>query len=111
MIRVERRLTQPRWLAPAVPVFSLVVAFGVMTLILLATHHPPGHTFRRLFDAGFVGTTDLNNTLVAATPLLFTGLCAAAAFRSHRDLCASRPGHAEGRSAHGEMATSLERGP
>ena len=81
MIRVERRLTQPRWLAPAVPVFSLVVAFGVMTLILLATHHPPGHTFRRLFDAGFVGTTDLNNTLVAATPLLFTGLCAAAAFR------------------------------
>ena len=42
MIRVERRLTQPRWLAPAVPLVSLVVAFGVMTLILLATHHAPG---------------------------------------------------------------------
>jgi general nucleoside transport system permease protein len=81
VIRFERRLAQPRWLAVAVPIGSLVVAFGVMAIVLLVTHHPPGHTFRRLFESGFVGRQALNDTFVTATPLLFTGLCAAVAFR------------------------------
>ena len=81
MIRVERRLKQPRWLLVAVPIGSILVSFVVMTIVLLATHHPPGHTFRRLFDSAFVGEQSLNATLVSATPLLFTGLCAAVAFR------------------------------
>jgi simple sugar transport system permease protein len=81
VIRLERRLAQPRWLAYAVPLGSLLVAAGVMTLVLLATHHAPGYTFRRLIDAGFVGGRNINNTIVSATPLAFTGLCAAAAFR------------------------------
>jgi ABC-type uncharacterized transport system permease subunit len=81
VIRIERRLRQPRWLTIVVPVGSVVVAFCVMTVVLLATHHPPGHTFRRIFDTAFVGTQSLNATLVSATPLLFTGLCAAVAFR------------------------------
>jgi simple sugar transport system permease protein len=81
MIRIERRLAQPKWLTFAVPIGSVIVAFGVMTLVLLATHHSPGHTFRRLFDTGFVGSQSLNATFVAAAPLVFTGLCAAIAFR------------------------------
>jgi len=81
MIRIERRLVQPRWLSVAVPIGTVVVAFGVMTIVLLATHHPPGHTFDRLFTTGFGGKDALNGTFVAATPLLFTGLCAAVAFR------------------------------
>jgi len=81
MIRIERRLEQPRWLSVAVPIGSLVAAVFVMTLVLLATHHSPGHTFRRLFDTAFVGQQSLNATFVSATPLLFTGLCAAVAFR------------------------------
>ena len=81
MIRVERRLTQPRWLTLAVPVGSIVVAIGVMTLVLLATHHAPGHTFRRIFDSAFSNERALNATFVSMTPLLFTGLCAAIAFR------------------------------
>ena len=81
MIRIERRLQQPKWLTIAVPIGSVVVAFVVMTLVLLVTHHAPGHTFRRLFDTAFVGTQSLNATFVSATPLLFTGLCAAVAFR------------------------------
>ena len=52
-----------------------------MTVVLLATHHAPGHTFRRLFDSGFVGEQALNATFISATPLIFTGLCAAVAFR------------------------------
>ena len=81
MIRIERRLHQPRWLVLAVPAGSVVLAFGVMTVVLLATHHPPGHTFRRLFDSAFIGRAALNATFVSATPLLFTGLAAAVAFR------------------------------
>jgi simple sugar transport system permease protein len=81
VIRVERRLAQPRWLSFAVPVASIVVAFVFMTVVLLITHHPPLHTFRRLLQAGFGGKQALNDTLVSTTPLLFTGLCAAVAFR------------------------------
>jgi simple sugar transport system permease protein len=81
MIRIERRLQQPKWLKVAVPVGSIAVAFGLMAIVLLVTHHAPGHTFRRLFDSGFGGRRELNASFIAATPLIFTGLCAAAAFR------------------------------
>ena len=81
MIRIERRLEQPRWLTVVVPVVSVAVAFLLATLVLLATHHPPLHTFRRLFDAAFLDNGALTDTLVSATPLAFTGLCAAVAFR------------------------------
>ena len=81
MIRIERRLAQPKWLLFAVPVGSLVVAFGLMTIVLLVTHHPPLHTFSRLLSSGFGSTQSLNDTLVSTTPLIFTGLCAAVAFR------------------------------
>jgi simple sugar transport system permease protein len=80
-MRIERRLHQPRWLMVAVPVVSIAVAFVFATMILLATHHPPLHTFRRLVDAAFLGDGALTETLVSATPLAFTGLAAAVAFR------------------------------
>lgn len=80
-MRVERRLEQPRWLSLAVPLVSIVVAFVFATIVLVATHHPPLHTFRRLFDAAFLSNGALSETVVAATPLAFTGLAAAAAFR------------------------------
>ena len=81
MIRIERRLEQPRWLSIAVPVGSILIAFVFMTVVLLATHHPPLETFRKLFDNAFIGADALNATFVAAMPLVFTGLCAAVAFR------------------------------
>jgi simple sugar transport system permease protein len=81
MIRFERRLQQPKWLSIAVPVGSIVVAFGLMAIVLLATHHPPLHTFGRLLSSGFGSRQSLNDTLISATPLIFTGLCAAVAFR------------------------------
>jgi len=81
VIRIERRLEQPRWLDVAVPLGSILVAFAVMTVVLLATGHAPGHTFWRLLVTGFGSMFALNSTLVSATPLIFTGLCAAVAFR------------------------------
>jgi simple sugar transport system permease protein len=80
-VRFERRLTQPRWLSLAVPAGSLVFAFVVAGIVLLVTGHNPVSTYRQLFDAAFLQTGSLSQTLVTTTPLLFTGLAAAAAFR------------------------------
>ena len=80
-IRIERRLNRKRWLIVAVPVGSLIVAHLIITLLLLSTGHPPIHTFRRLFDAAYLADGALTGTLIAATPLAFTGLAAAVAFR------------------------------
>jgi simple sugar transport system permease protein len=80
-MRLERRLERPRWLLAAVPVGSVAFAFLLMALVLLVTGHNPGSTYRRLFDSAFFADGALTSTLVFATPLAFTGLAAAAAFR------------------------------
>src|SRR5579862_6848341 len=80
-LRIERRLKQPRWLTFAVPAGSLVFAFFASGVVLLATGHDPLSSYRQLIDAAFVSTGSLSQTLVSATPLAFTGLAAAAAFR------------------------------
>ena len=80
-MRIERRLDQPWWLNVAVPAGSLGVAFGIMAVVLVASGHDPGHTYRALFEAAFTGHGALSATLISATPILFTGLAAAAAFR------------------------------
>ena len=81
MIRFERRLEQPRWLTVAVPVGSILVALLFAGVVLAATGHNPLHAYRRLFDSAFVAKGALSETLVSATPLAFTGLAAAVAFR------------------------------
>lgn len=80
-VRIERRLVQHRWLTVAVPLGSLAVAFLGMAVVLAATGHSPWSTYRRLFDAAFLADGALSNTLISATPLAFTGLAAAVAFR------------------------------
>jgi ABC-type uncharacterized transport system permease subunit len=80
-LRIERRLHRRRWLMVAVPLGSLVVAHIAIAILLVTTGHPPVTTFRRLFDAAYLSNGALTNTLIAATPLAFTGLAAAVAFR------------------------------
>jgi general nucleoside transport system permease protein len=80
-ITIEQRLVRPRWLAFAVPVGSVVVAFLIAAVVLVATGHDPVSTYRQLFQAGFTQQGSLDQTLTVATPLAFTGLAAAAAFR------------------------------
>jgi ABC-type uncharacterized transport system permease subunit len=78
---IERRLRQPRWLLVAVPAGSLVFALLAAGIVLLATGHDPLSTYRQLFDAAFLQAGALTQTLTQATPLAFTGLAAAVAFR------------------------------
>jgi general nucleoside transport system permease protein len=80
-VRIERRLHQPRWLIVVVPAVSLTLAFFASGLVLLATGHDPLKAYRRILDAAFLANGALTATFVAATPLAFTGLAAAAAFR------------------------------
>jgi general nucleoside transport system permease protein len=80
-VRIERRLRQPRWLMFAVPPASITFGFLASGIVLLATGHDPLSSYRQLFDAAFLNTGALGDTLTSATPLAFTGLAAAAAFR------------------------------
>jgi len=80
-MRIERRLRQPWWLAVVVPVVSIAVALVLSGFVLLLTGHPPLRSFHRLVDAAFVANGALTETVVSATPLAFTGLAAAVAFR------------------------------
>ena len=50
-------------------------------IVLLVTGHNPLTTYRQLFDAAFPDPGSLRQTLITTTPLIFTGLAAAAAFR------------------------------
>jgi ABC-type uncharacterized transport system permease subunit len=80
-VRIERRLRQPRWLIVAVPAGSLVFAFLASGIVLQATGHEALSSYRKILDAAFLSHGALGQTLVSATPLAFTGLAAAAAFR------------------------------
>ena len=51
-IRIERRLNQPRWLKVAVPLGSLVVAFVLIAILLVATGRDPVSTYKRPLRGG-----------------------------------------------------------
>jgi simple sugar transport system permease protein len=59
----------------------MLAALVICAVILLITGHDPISTYSTLFNQGYVGQGALSNMLVTATPLIFTGLAAAAAFR------------------------------
>jgi simple sugar transport system permease protein len=80
-VRIERRLRQPRWLTVAVPIGSVGVAFLIIAALLAATGHDPFHAYAKLFRSAFTDDGALSATFVSATPIAFTGLAAAAAFR------------------------------
>jgi ABC-type uncharacterized transport system permease subunit len=81
VIRFERWLEAPRWLTAAVPAVSLLLAGVIAGAVLAATGHDPFSTYAQMYQAAFVARGGLTATFVYATPLLFTGLCAAIAFR------------------------------
>ena len=80
-MRIERRLEQPRWLLFVVPVVSLLFAFLLFGIVLAATGHDALSSYRKIFDAAFFSEGAIGQSLIASTPLAFTGLAAAAAFR------------------------------
>jgi simple sugar transport system permease protein len=58
-----------------------MAAFAAAAVVLLVAGKDPIATYERIFDRAFFAPGALTNSLVTATPLLLTGLAAAAAFR------------------------------
>ena len=81
MISIERSLGTPRWQRVALPFMSLILAAIISGLVLAASGHDPIATYRQIYAASFTSPGALTSTFVYATPLLFTGLCVAVAFR------------------------------
>ena len=81
-VRIEKRLRQRRWLMVAVPLGSLVVAHLAIAILLVGTGHSPVDDLPATCSTPpIVDDGALTATLIAATPLAFTGLAAAVAFR------------------------------
>lgn len=81
MIRLERRLDVPRWMGIAVPIASIAAALVVAAVVIALSGNDPIDSYSRIIDRSLVSEGAFSSTLSAATPLLFTGLAAAAAFR------------------------------
>jgi simple sugar transport system permease protein len=80
-VRLQRRVDVPRWLSVGVPIGSFIGALVVGAIVIALSGNDPFDTYRRIVERGFTSDGALSATLTAATPLLFTGLAAAAAFR------------------------------
>ncbi len=82
MIRLEPRDRAGPWIAAAAPVGSVLAALALAAIPLAAAGAPLGRAFA-LMAAGAAGSLfALTETLTRATPLVFTGLAAAIAFRA-----------------------------
>jgi ABC-type uncharacterized transport system permease subunit len=79
-ISVDPRLEPPRW-APFTAVGAVVFALLVSAVILGLVGGDPVRAYIHMFNASFGSVGVISDTLVKATPLMFTGLACALAFR------------------------------
>jgi simple sugar transport system permease protein len=82
LVHLERRLDTPKWLKVVVPLVSVLVAAVVTGIVLLVSGHNPISTYHQIYSASVTADGGLSSSFVYATPLLFTGLAAAVAFRT-----------------------------
>lgn len=79
--RLDPRSELPKHINWTVPIGSFFAALVAGAVLLLVTGQNPVSTYQRIVERAFLDAGAINGTLIAATPLLFTGLCAAVAFR------------------------------
>lgn len=81
-MRLERRTESPALLLLAAPVGALAFTLLVTSLLVAWAGAPVGRAYALLLEGGFGSRFALTETLTRATPLIFTGLAAAVAFRA-----------------------------
>ncbi len=82
MIRFVLRGREPRWIAPAAALAAVVATLALTALpIRLAGANPPA-AFERYLVRPLSSQGGIQEVLLAATPLLFTGIAVAIAFRA-----------------------------
>jgi len=80
LIVEPRGLTSP-WIRLMVPVSSVLAALIVGAVFLTITGNSAGEVYAKMLDNSFGSARTISETLVAATPLILTGVAAAVAFK------------------------------
>ena len=76
-------MTVPIWLRmPGAFVLSVLLGLAASSVVLVAVNAPVFETYRAIFDGAVGSWSALENSLVFAEPIAFTGLAAAVAFRA-----------------------------
>ncbi|MEK9786126.1 MAG: ABC transporter permease, partial [Gammaproteobacteria bacterium] len=81
-MRLERRQGVPIAVRLALPLIAIAVALGLCSFFLLWAGTNVGQAYLSLAKGAFGSRFALTETLTRATPLIFTGLAAAVAFRA-----------------------------
>jgi general nucleoside transport system permease protein len=80
-IRLEPRISAPRWLSTAATIGAVAVALALSGIIIAFVGGDPVRSYLHILNASFGSIGVLSDTLVTATPLILTGLACALAFR------------------------------
>lgn len=64
------------------PIITIVISLFIGVLLMLPTGTSPLEAYRELFLGAFGSLSNIYNTLARSTPVLFTGLAAAIAFKA-----------------------------
>jgi ABC-type uncharacterized transport system permease subunit len=82
MLRLEARAHTPRALLLGAPLAAIVFTLAISSLLVAWAGAPVGQAYALLLQGGFGSRFAITETLTRATPLIFTGLAAAVAFRA-----------------------------
>ncbi|KIC20125.1 ABC transporter permease [Leisingera sp. ANG-Vp] len=82
MIRIEPRENPSRAFAIGIPILSAVISLALAAIPLLAAGANPLTAYGEMIKGVFGSVFALSEMLTRATPLIFTGLAAALAFRA-----------------------------
>lgn len=81
-MRLERREKPARWLVVVAPLVAVAVALILSGALIALTGVSVVDAFRRIAIGAFGSRLAITETLTRATPLIFTGLAVAVAFRA-----------------------------
>jgi simple sugar transport system permease protein len=82
MIRLEPRQSTPVWLNLSLPVLAVAATLVICSGLVALTGTGVLEAWTVMFGAAFGNTYAITETLVKATPMIFTGLAVAVAFRA-----------------------------
>jgi simple sugar transport system permease protein len=82
MLRLEARTQTPRALLLGAPLLAVAFTLAISSLLVAWAGAPVGEAYALLLQGGFGSRFAWTETLTRATPLIFTGLAAALAFRA-----------------------------
>jgi len=80
-LQIEPRMDSPRWLALLVSVVAVLLALVMGAVVLALVGGNPFRAYAHIAGAAFGSLGVFSDTLVKATPLIFTGTACAVAFK------------------------------